>query len=85
MTTVSIALPPIEADKSVDIEVSVNGQKRKYTYRVEVFRWADACRPAEHRAECLRRMVETYDRSWQLMQIGNPTEAEVPIMFRRTV
>ena len=84
MTTVSIALQPIEADKSVDIEVSVNGQKRKYTYRVEVVKWSDTCRPTEHRAECLRRMVETYDRSWQLMQIGSPTETEVPIMFRRT-
>lgn len=84
MSTVSIALPPIEADSSVDIEVSVNGRKRKYSYRIEVFRWSDSCRPSEHRAECLRRMVESYDKSWQLMQIGAPTEAEVPIMFRRT-
>ena len=50
MSTVSIALPPIEADTSVDIEVSVNGRKRKYSYRVEVFKWSDSCRPSEHRA-----------------------------------
>lgn len=84
MSTVSIALPPIEADKSIDIEVSVNGQKRKYSYRVEVFKWSEACQPLEHRAECLRRLVEGYDRGWQLMQIGSPTESEVPLMFRRT-
>ena len=64
MATVSIELPPIEADKSVDIEIRVNGRKRKYSCWVEVFNWSDACQPMEHRAECLLRMVETYDRGW---------------------
>jgi hypothetical protein len=83
MSTVSISLPPIEADDSVEVEVRVNGQKRKYSFRVEVFKWAEFCRPAEHKAECLRRMVEAYDSNWQLMEIGSPSEADVPVMFRR--
>jgi hypothetical protein len=83
MSTISISLPPIEAEDSVEVEVKINGQKRKYSYRVEVFKWSAYCKPVEHKVECLRRMVEGYDRHWQLMEIGSPTENEVPVTFRR--
>jgi hypothetical protein len=48
-----------------------------------VFRWEDWCRPSEHRAEGLKRMITAYDRAWQLMEIGAPTAVDVPLMFRR--
>jgi hypothetical protein len=83
MNTVSIELPPIDAEKSVEVEVRVNGKKSLLSYRLEVFQWREWCRPEEQRVECLKRMIQSYDRQWQLMHIGTPTEQMVPIMFRR--
>jgi hypothetical protein len=83
MATVSIELPPVEAENTVEVEVRVNGKRSLLSYRLEVFQWGEWCRPLEHRAECLKRMINSYDRGWQLMQIGTPTEQAVPIMFRR--
>ena len=42
MPTISIQLPAIEADQQVEVEVKLNGQKKKYHYRVEIFAWASA-------------------------------------------
>jgi hypothetical protein len=83
MSTISIHLPPIEAEKAVDVEVSINGMKRKLIYRVEVFRWEDWCQPLEGRAECVKRMISAYDKNWRLLEIGSPTDREVPLTFKR--
>jgi len=83
MATVVIELPPVEAEKTVEVEVRVNGTRSLLSYRLEVFNWGEWCRPSERRAECLKRIIGSYDRKWQLMQIGTPTEQVIPIMFRR--
>jgi hypothetical protein len=83
MSTVSIQLPPIETDDYVEVDVTVNGKRKRFNYRVEVFRWEDWCHPWEERAEGLKRMITAYDRAWQLMEIGTPTALDVPLMFRR--
>jgi hypothetical protein len=82
MNTVSIQLPPINTESSVEVDVTVNGHRQRLKYRVEVFRWEDWCGPTETRAEGIRKMLAQYDRHWQLMQIGSPTDATVPLMFR---
>jgi hypothetical protein len=84
MQTVSIELPPIETEKTVDVSVSVNGHRRLLNYRVEVFRWDEWWRPPEPRANSLKRMIATYGGDWQLMQIGNPDDFGISIMFKRT-
>jgi hypothetical protein len=83
MATVSIELPAFETEKTVDVEVRVNGRRSLLSYRLEVFTWGDWCRPKERRAECLKRIISSYDKGWQLMQIGTPTDQIIPIMFRR--
>ena len=83
MSMISIQLPPIDAEKTVDVEVRVNGERRAYQYRVELFRWEE-CRTAEARVECLKRILAGYDRGWELMQIGSPTERDVAITFRKS-
>ena len=83
MTPISIQLPPIEAEGYVDVDVTVNGKRKEFKFRVAVFEWADWLKPAEPRAEAVRRMVASYDKNWQLLQIGSPTEQSVPLMFRR--
>ena len=83
MQALSIQLPTIETDHYVEVDVTVNGERRQYKYRVEVFRWEDWSRPSEARALAIKRMIEAYDKKWQLLQIGSPTESAVPLMFKR--
>ena len=83
MQTVSIQLPPIEAEGYVDVDVTVNGKKKEFKFRVAVFEWSEWTKPSEPRAETLKRIVASYDKNWQLLQIGSPTETSIPLMFRR--
>jgi hypothetical protein len=82
MPTISIQLPAIDADQQVEVEVKINGQKKQYHYRVEIFAWEQCPDPAEERVKCLQRMITGYDKNWQLVQIGAPLEKSIPIMFR---
>lgn len=82
MPSISIQLPAIEADQQIEVEVKINGEKKSYHYRVEIFAWEQCIDPAEERAKCLRRMISEYDPHWQLLQIGSPSEKTIPIMFR---
>ncbi len=83
MNTISIALPPIEAEKAVEVAVTVNGHQKMFRYRVEVFPWSDWWFPPEPRADSLRRIIASYDKDWQLMQIGTPDDRGIPLMFKR--
>jgi len=82
MSTVAIQLPPVHTESYVDVDLTVNGKKQRFKYRVEIFKWADWCAPTEPKAEGIRRMINNYDPSWQLVEIGSPTETTVPLMFR---
>jgi hypothetical protein len=80
---VSIQLPPIDTDDKVEVTVVVNGKQRKYDYRMELFNWASHAYPNEKRAECLRRIIEGYDKEWSLVQIAEASDSEVSILFER--
>lgn len=83
MPSISIQLPAIEADQQIEVEVKINGEKKRYHYRVEIFAWEQCVDPVEERARCLQRMINGYDKDWQLLQIGAPTEKTIPIMFKQ--
>ena len=83
MPSISIQLPAIEADQQIEVEVKINGKKKTYNYRVEIFAWEQCVEPADQKAQCLKRIIEGYDKNWQLLQIGAPTEKTVPIMFKQ--
>ncbi len=82
MNTIALALPPVEAEKTVEVSVTVNGHTTMLRYRVELFKWQDWWTPPEPRAESVKRMIQSYDPHWQLCQIGAPDDAGIPIMFR---
>lgn len=83
MPKVSIKLPPLDAEDKIEVTVVVNGKSRKYDYRMELFAWEEHAEPDEHRAQCLKRIVEGYDENWSLIEIGEPSEREVSILFER--
>ncbi len=82
MNMIAIQLPPVQTDNYVDVDLTVNGKKRKFKYRVEIFKWDEWCSPSESKAEGIRRMINAYDSNWQLVEIGSPTDTTVPLMFR---
>lgn len=83
MSTISIQLPPVHTDNYVDVDLTVNGKKQQFKYRVEIFKWSDWCTPTETKVDGIRKMIGQYDRNWQLVEIGAPTDFTVPLMFRK--
>ena len=83
MNSISIQLPAMPVENFVTVDVTVNGHKKHFTYRVEMFEWSKWCPAGETRAQAIRKMLNAYDRGWQLVEIGSPTETAVPLMFRR--
>ena len=83
MGAIAIQIPQITGEQDIEIEVKINGEKKSYNYRVEVFHWADCENPSEDRVDCIRQILAKYDQGWELYQIGMPTDDVVPITFRR--
>ena len=83
MASIHIQLPVLDAKHSIEIEVRVNGSKKKHQYRVEIFNWNDCGQPGTH-AECLKELIGGYDQNWKVVQIGGPREDSVPVMFKQT-
>lgn len=85
MNAICIHVPTLREDQTVEVEVTVNGKKRLMNYRVESFDWTLGGPDGSHRIDRLRNMIESYDNSWELVQIGIPDGDLVPVMFRQRV
>ncbi|MEP1097576.1 MAG: hypothetical protein ABJG78_20835 [Cyclobacteriaceae bacterium] len=83
MGIIGIDIPQLNEEQDIEVEVRVNGIKKQYHYRVEIFHWDDCPYPTEDRVECIRQMVNGYDSSWDLTHLGLPTEQYIPITFRK--
>jgi hypothetical protein len=82
MPSINIQLPAMDAEHSVEIDVRVNGEKKKYHYRIEIFKW-EGCEQTTSHAECLKDMIGKYDQDWRVVQIGGPTNHSIPVMFKQ--
>lgn len=83
MSKIAIQLPHIEADKVVEIEIKVNGKKKRFNYRIEKLEWEEVSVPHAERISRLKRMIAEYDEDWQLIQIGAPAKNFIPLTFRQ--
>jgi hypothetical protein len=83
MASINIQLPAMDAQHSIEIQVKVNGEKKIYNYRIEILRWED-CRETDNQAQCLKELIGKYDQQWRVIQIGNPTQEDIPIMFKQS-
>ena len=85
MNEICIHVPSLRDDQTVEVEVTIDGRKRLMNYRVKTFDWTLGGSDPEHRIERLRSMINSYDPSWELVQIGIPDGHMVPVMFRQRV
>lgn len=83
MGIIGIEIPQLNEEQEISVEVKINGIKKQYAYRVEIFYWEHCAFPTEDRAECIRHLVESYDKDWDLAHIGLPTDEYIPITFRK--
>ncbi len=81
MPTISVQLPGIDAEHKIEIDVKINGNRRKHHYRVEIFEVEDWVNE-QNRALFLREKINEYDRGWQLVYIGQATSEVIPVMFK---
>ena len=82
MSAINIQLPAVEGEHNIEIDVKINGKKKKMHYRVEIFSWED-CAESEGKAVCLQKKLAEVPDDWQLIHIGSPTETSIPLMFKQ--
>jgi len=92
MKDLTIPLENFLEEQIAEVEVKINGKKRKYNFRIESFPWEieeELKNTAEDEIELkinrLRQNIESYDKSWELVQIFSPSEnaKHVQVLFRQ--
>ncbi len=92
MKDLTIPLGNFLEEQIAEVEVKINGKKRRYNFRIESFPWEieeELKNAAEDEIELkidrLRKNIENYDKSWELVQIFSPSEnaKHVQVLFRQ--
>ena len=84
MSIIGIEIPELKGEEqNIQVEVRINGIKKEYNYRVEIFYWEECPYPTEDRVECIRNLVNGYHKDWNLAHIGIPTDDFIPITFKK--
>jgi type I site-specific restriction endonuclease len=92
MKDVTIPLPHFLEEQIAEVEVKINGKKRKFNFRIESFQWEsdplyehDPNSQITAKIERLKQNIESYDKSWELIQIFAPAEnaKRIQVLFRQ--
>ena len=83
MKEVVLQIPTLGSEQNIEIDVRINGKKRTLKYRVEIIDWEENKAEEEDRVDVLKRVIREHDKSWRLVQIGIPTEKNIPVMFQK--
>ncbi|MCJ7679147.1 MAG: hypothetical protein MUP70_00335 [Candidatus Aminicenantes bacterium] len=83
MREVVIQIPTIDTEQNIEIDVKINGRKRVMKYRVEIYEWEEELKEGMEKVDVLRRIIMEHDKDWRLIQIGMPTDKNIPIMFQK--
>lgn len=85
MREIVILIPEIETEQNVEIDVSINGRIHTMQYRVELINWEGAGVPATDKVTILKHKIASYDKDWELVEIGAPNNENIPLTFRRRI
>ena len=94
MKDLCVPIPNFGEDEIADIELRVGDEKISYSFRVESFAWQvedelsvtdDDVSASLARIYRLKRAIEGYDKSWELIQIFTPSEnaLHIQVLYRR--
>jgi len=82
MKEIVILVPEVDVDQNVEIDVRINGRKKTLKYRIELLRWEGD--KNDERVTTLKKKINDYDKDWELVEIGAPSDSEIPIVFRKS-
>jgi hypothetical protein len=85
MREVVILIPDIDQEQNVEIDVRINGRTHSLQYRVELIDWEGNNVPPKEKVQVLRHKIEEYDKDWELVEVGPPTDKNISLMFRKKV
>ena len=83
MREVVIQIPTLEAEQNIEIDVTINGKKRRQKYRVEIISLEEGEYSSEDKISVLKQVITEHDKDWKLVQIGLPSEKGIPVMFQK--
>jgi hypothetical protein len=83
MKEIVILIPDIDKEQNVEIDVRINGRTHTMKYRVELLDWEGNDVPPKEKVQVLRHKIAEYDKNWELVEIGPPTEKNISLMFRK--
>lgn len=94
MKQVNLPLPRIEENEPVEINVLIGELKDKIEFKIESFEWEVEDELSKHkdstsislaRIERLKKSIENYDKSWELIQIFAPLENSqyIRVLYRK--
>lgn len=83
MREVELLIPTFGGEQNIEIDVRINGKKRTMKYRVEIIEWEGEDASTVDKVTVLKRVIKEHDKEWTLVQIGIPTDKNIPVMFRR--
>lgn len=96
MKELCIPVPYLNESEKAEVEVTLQGRKLKFDFRVESFPWeaddelsslTDPLEQSLARIYRLKKVIESYDKSWELIQIFNPSENadHVQVLYRKKI
>ncbi len=95
MKELCVPVPRFGEQQIAELELRVGEEKVLYNYRVESFPWETEDELSEqgddHISKSLKRIyrlkktIEEYDPSWELIQIFNPSEnaSHIQVLYRK--
>ncbi len=83
MREVVILIPKVDIEQNIEIDVRINGRKKTLQYRVELLSWEGDNSESLDRVKTIKHKIEEYDQGWELVEIGAPTDDNIPLMFRK--
>ena len=81
MREIIVLIPDIDVEQNVEIDVRINGRKKTLKYSVELINWEG--NDQGDRITVLKHKIKDYDKDWELVEIGAPSDTEIPLMFRK--
>jgi len=94
MREISLPLPVFQENEQIEINVNIGKSRKIQNYKIESFRWecedelsnkTDKTSMELARISRLKKSIENYDKSWELVQIFAPLENSefIRVLYRK--
>ena len=94
MRDICVPIPGFGDNEIAELHLKIGDKKISYDFRIESFLWdaedelnegKDELTHSIARIERLRRAINAYDKTWELIQIFNPPENSkyIQVLFRK--